>query len=162
MIYVIIGQAGSGKTTFAKRHFLQGELQIVKDILPYTTNGKICGIGKYGIGKRCEGTDTCSMSSQIDIIEQVKKLTKEGKSVLVEGERILNKKFFEYLVLNKNHVMLIYLYCSVETSMRRLCNDEDSDISLHFLKSTITKSRNKFKEYRKFFITKIICTDKDD
>ena len=161
MIYVIIGQAGAGKTTFAKRYFLQGDLQIIEDIAPYTTNGKNCGIGKYGIGKRCEGTDTLSRSCQKAVVEQVKKLTKEGKNVVLEGEKILCKQVFDYLALNKSHVMMIYLYCSVKTSMERLSKDDDSDISLHYLKSTITKSRNKYKEYRKLFITKTICTDGD-
>lgn len=90
MIFVVIGQSGAGKTTFVKGKFLSGELRIVDDVVPYTTNGKICAIGKYGIGRRTEGTDTLPYNSDAKIRELIKKLHSDGENVLIEGDRINN------------------------------------------------------------------------
>lgn len=58
MFYIIIGQSGGGKTTFTREHFLKEPCEIYEDIIPLTRSGDIVALGKYGIGKRTEGTDT--------------------------------------------------------------------------------------------------------
>lgn len=158
MIYVIIGQSGSGKTTYVKKHFLSGDLKIFEDITPYTTNGKYYGIGKYGIGIRTEGTDTLSYSAGESIRKQIDKLDKEGKDIVVEGDRINNLATFEFLKKRAGHVFLILLICSLKTSIERL-RLSGSKITPSFVKATQTKSKNNFLKYRKYFTGTVVNTN---
>ncbi|MDE6940956.1 MAG: hypothetical protein K2P40_08460 [Lachnospiraceae bacterium] len=65
MFYIVIGQSGSGKTTFVKTRFLTERVKIIEDIIPYSVceNG-IIALGRYNIGKRTEGTDTLSYNAK--------------------------------------------------------------------------------------------------
>ena len=158
MIIVIIGQSGSGKTTFAKNNFLRGEIEIIPDIVPYTTNGLFCGVGKYGIGIRTEGTDTLPYNSGGKIRELVKKLHAEGRSVLLEGDRINNRATFDFLSTLNADVKLYLVTCSLETSLARL-KAAGSAITPPFVKGTKTRSMNNFLQYGGRFNGEIINSD---
>lgn len=158
MIIVIIGQSGSGKTSFAKKNFLNGHLEIIEDAVPYTTNGDFCAIGKYGISIRTEGTDTLSYNSGDKIRALIKKLNDEGKNILIEGDRINNLKTFEFLETLDAEIKLYLLVCSLETSRSRL-KSAGSKISLKFIKATKTRSRNIFLKFYKKFDGKVIIND---
>ena len=158
MIFVIIGQAGAGKTSFVKRQFLQGKLEVVEDLVTYTTNGKYCAMGKYNVGIRCEGTDTLSYSAGEAIRRQVEKLVMQGKHIVLEGDRINNAAMMKFLMRYSEHVQLVLVYCSITESMRRL-RAAGSDITPAFVKATKTKSKNNFLKYRKYFRGKAINTE---
>lgn len=158
MIIVVIGQSGSGKTTFAKNNFLRGELEIVPDIVPYTTNGFFFGVGKYGIGIRTEGTDTLPYNSGGRIRELVKKLHAEGRNVLLEGDRINNRATFDFLTTLAADVKLYLMTCSLETSLARL-KAAGSSITPPFVKGTKTRSMNNFLQYGVRFNGEIIKSD---
>ncbi len=158
MIVVIIGQSGGGKTSFAKTQFLQGELKIVNDIVPYTTNGRICAVGKYGIGKRTEGTDTLPYNSGAKIRQLITKLHSEGKNILIEGDRINNRAMFEFLRKLNADVKLYLVTCSLETSINRL-RAAGSKITLKFVKATKTKSKNNFLQWAEYFNGEVITND---
>ena len=158
MIFVVIGQAGAGKTSFVKRQFLQGEAEVVEDIVSYTTNGKYYAMGKYNVGIRCEGTDTLSYSAGKDIRRQVEKLVMQGKNIVLEGDRINNAAMMKFLMRYSEHVQLIFLYCSIKESMRRL-RAAGSSITPSFVKATKTKSKNNFLKYREYFRGRAINTE---
>ena len=158
MIYVVIGQSGAGKTTFVKKTFLSGELKIVDDIVPYTTNGNICAVGKYGIGRRTEGTDTLPYNSGAKIRELIKKLYAEGKNIVIEGDRINNRATFELLETFGAAVKLYLVSCTLETSIKRL-RDSGSAITVKFIKATRTRSENNFAKYRDKFCGEIVAND---
>lgn len=158
MIIVVIGQSGSGKTTFVKDNFLQGELKIITDIVPYTTNGEFCAVGKYGIGIRTEGTDTLPYNSGDKIRELVRKLHNAGENILLEGDRINNHATFEFLSSLNADVKLYLVTCSLETSLTRL-KAACSKITASFVKGTKTRSRNNFLQYGKRFNGEVIKSD---
>lgn len=158
MIIVIIGQSGCGKTTFAKNNFLQGELEIIPDIVPYTTNGEFCAIGKYGVGIRTEGTDTLSYNSGNKICELIKKLHTGKKNILLEGYWVVNHKLFEFFSMLNTDIKLYLITCSLKTSLTRL-KAAGSKITLPFLKKTRSRSRNLFLQYAAKFNGEIIRND---
>lgn len=157
MFYIIIGQSGSGKTTFVKTNFLSENIKIVEDIIPYSVcdNG-IIALGRYGIGKRTEGTDTLSYSAKEKIKKQLKKL--RGKNVVLEGDRINNKEIFDYVATLGVDIKLYLITCSLKTSMQRL-RAAGSTISPPFVKTTKTKSKRMFLEYGQRFNGEVITTD---
>lgn len=158
MIFIIIGQSGSGKTTFVRKRFLTGELSIVEDIVPYTTNGEYCAIGKYGIGIRTEGTDTLSYDAGEKIRRQIRKLLDEGKNVVIEGDRINNRATFATIALMNVPAKLFLVVCSLETSLQRL-RAAGSKITPTFVKATKTRSRNNFLKWRKRFDGEVVRND---
>ena len=158
MIFIIIGQSGSGKTTFVRKRFLTGELSIVEDIVPYTTNGEYCAIGKYGIGIRTEGTDTLSYDAGEKIRRQIQKLHAEGKDIVIEGDRINNRATFAMIAILKIPAKLYLVDCSLETSIVRL-RASGSTITPAFVKATKTRSRNNFLKWRKRFDGEVVKND---
>lgn len=158
MITVIIGQSGAGKTTFAKKNFLQGELKIINDVVPYTTNGENCALGQYGIDKRTEGTDTLPYNAGEKIRAQISKLHAAEKNILIEGDRINNTATFEFLKKLGAEVKIYLLSCTLETSIERL-RAANSKITPKFIKATKTKSANNYKKWSKFFSGEIIIND---
>lgn len=158
MIYIIIGQSGSGKTTFVKQKFLCGETKIIEDIIPYTVCGKIAALGRYNIGKRTEGTDTLSYNSQERIKELLLALTKKGYDIVMEGDRINTPDMLEYVKAMGTDVKLYLVKCSLLTSMERL-QKAGSTITLSFVKATKTKAKRNFLRYGKIFNGEIIETE---
>lgn len=158
MVIIVIGQSGAGKTTFVKEKFLQGKCEIVDDIVPYTQSEKYAVIGKYYIGRRTEGTDTLSYSAQEKIRTLLKRLVKDGKDVVLEGDRINNRATFAFISMLKVPVKMYLVTCSLETSVNRL-RSAGSSITLPFLKTTRTKSINNFKKWKSRFNGEVVLTD---
>lgn len=158
MIYIIIGQSGSGKTTFVKQKFLFGETKIIEDVIPYTVCGNIAALGRYGIGKRTEGTDTLSYNSQERIKELLPILMKKGYDIVMEGDRINTPTMFEYIKSLKTEVKLYLVKCSILTSMERL-QASGSMITISFVKATKTKAKRNFLRYAETFDGEIIETE---
>ena len=157
LIYIIIGQSGAGKSTFAKTNFLESPIEIVEDIIPYSkcANG-IFALGRYDVGKRTEGTDTLSYNAKENIKKQLKKL--KGKNILLEGDRINNKNIFDFIATYGEDVKLYLVTCSLKTSMERL-RAAGSAITPTFVKATKTKSKRMFLKYAGRFHGEIIKTD---
>lgn len=158
MIYIVIGQSGSGKTTFVKKHFLNGKTQIIEDEIPYTICGNIAAIGRYNIKKRTEGTDTLSYNSQNKIKSVLCKLIKKGYDIIMEGDRINTSDMFDYVKGLGQEVKLFLVKCSILTSMERL-QKAGSTISISFIKATKTKSNKNFIKYAVIFHGEIIDTE---
>lgn len=158
MIYIIIGQSGSGKTTFVKQKFLSGDKRVVEDIVPYTVCGNVAALGRYGIEKRTEGTDTLSYNSQERIKELLPVLIKKGYDIVMEGDRINTPDMFEYVKSLGQEVKLYLVKCSLLTSMERL-QAAGSTITMTFVKATKTKAKRNFLRYAKVFDGEIIETE---
>lgn len=160
MINVVIGQSGAGKTTFCKRRFFSSACDILTNYpVPVTKSGDIYALGKYGIGKRTEGTDTLSYSALPKIIETVRALIIDGHTdIVMEGDRINNEKMFAFLASLDIPVKLFLIHCKLDTSMQRL-RAAGSKISLTFVKCTQTKSRNNFLTWAGKFCGEAINTD---
>lgn len=147
MIIIVIGQSGAGKTTFVKNRFLPEPYSTEQRSVDVTkaSNG-LYAIGKYGIGKRTEGTDTLPYNAQERILETVKELAEEGYDVIMEGDRINNKQVLTR-ILSLGHPVKLYLVtCSLGTSMKRL-RAAGSNITAPFVKATKTKSRHIYMEF---------------
>ena len=160
MIFVVIGQSGAGKTKFVKNKFLTPPLELIESLypVPVTRGGDVYAIGRYGIGIRCEGTDTTSRNALPKIIETVQRLVAEGKNVLLEGDRINNDVFFAALARLDVAVHLYLLSCAVTTSLARL-RAAGSKITETFVKCTKTKARNRFLRWGNRFSGEVIITD---
>jgi len=155
VIYIVIGQSGSGKTTFVKERFITGDTVIINDIVPCTVCKDIILIGKYNVGLRTEGTDCLPYNYLGKIEQQIEKLGK--RTIVVEGDRINNSKFFEFLINKGIEGKLYLLVCPVEVSIKRL-RGAGSKITEKFVRTTRTKSINNFIKYRYFFDGEEICT----
>ena len=158
MIYIIIGQSGSGKTTFCKENLLKPPYSVLEDITKITAcENNVFGIGAYGVGRRCEGTDTLPYDSQKKIIEQVKKLSK-NHDVVLEGDRITSKAVFDEISRIKCSKKLYLVTCTIRTSMERL-RRSGSRITVQFVKATKTKTRRLYMEFGDKFHGEIINTE---
>jgi hypothetical protein len=145
MITVVIGGSGSGKTTFVKSKFLDPQFLITTDIVAVTLVKKTrtAFIGKYGIGIRTEGTDTLSYTAMPRIKRQVEKLDRDGWNVVLEGDRINNRKFFEWLLMKKFDCQLILMTAPLDVCLMRL-RLAGSHITKPFATATATKARHMF------------------
>jgi len=146
-IIIVIGQSASGKTTFVRNNFIGKEY---KNIHPTKNiygcvSGKNFLFGHYNIGKRCEGTDTMSYSALPYIINYILKIINEYSNIILEGDRINSKKFFDFIASLGTVVDVYYFKTSIENSIRRRI-EAGSKASLTFIKTTITKSEN-MKQY---------------
>jgi predicted ABC-type ATPase len=154
-ITVLIGSAGSGKTTWVLEHYKPVKTRI--DLVPITdTEQGAVLVGDYTKNRRELGTDTISYNALDKIIKEIEKLDNNGIPVVVEGDRINNQRFFEFLKTRKN-VKLYLVLTDLKTASLRLKRAE-SKISHSFLKTTYTKSIKNFAKYRGFFDSGIIYT----
>jgi len=157
MFYIIIGQSGSGKTTFTREKFLATEpLEVYEDVIPLTRSGDIIALGKYGIGKRTEGTDTLPYNAAPKIRQQLKRL--KGRNVVLEGDRINNPDMMRYIESLGEPAKMYLVTCSLKTSMKRL-RAAGSTITPAFVKATKSKARNTFFEFGERFDGEIINTE---
>lgn len=158
MFYIIIGQSGSGKTSFVKKRFLTEPLEVYEDIVYCTRSGKTVALGKYGIGIRTEGTDTLAYNAKDKIKKQLKKLKAQGVDVVLEGDRINNAEILNYISAIGAEAKIYLVTCSLKTSMERL-RAAGSTISPTFVKTTKTKSRNTFLQFASRYNGEVIKTD---
>lgn len=158
MFYIVIGQSGAGKTTFVKNKFLKPPVKIIEDTIPYTIGADgMIALGRYYVGKRTEGTDTLSYNAKNNIKNLLLKL--KDKDIVMEGDRINNREIFDFIAKLGVPVELYLVTCSIATSMERL-QEAGSTITLPFVKTTKTKSKNMFMKYASRFNGKIVNTDK--
>ena len=127
---------GGGKTTFVKTNFIREPIIIVEDEIPYSecANGMIA-LGRYGIGKRTEGTDTLAYNSKQKIKKTLRKL--KDRDIVLEGDRINNREMFDFISGLGVDVKLYLITCSLGTSMKRL-RAAGSTITPTFVKTTKT------------------------
>lgn len=165
MIYVVIGQAGSGKTTFVRTRWFRPGAQIREKPIAHTVtcDGGTILLGKYGIDKRCEGTDTLSYSA-LPLIKEFVAENAARMNIVLEGDRITNDSFFSWLQRGwpKRHqppIKLFLVRCPIMVSMQRLRN-AGSDITEQFVRATKTKSTRLFIRYGKKWDGEIVNTAK--
>jgi DNA repair photolyase len=151
-VIVVVGQSASGKTTYAKQNFIKegGENKRIDDVKLYQ-NGSTIALGNYYIGKRCEGTDTLPYNIIDKVVKLLPKL--DCETLVVEGDRINCKKFYDAVSELNVPVDVYYLKCSIELSLERR-----GDNSEKFVKTTATKSLNMF-EYCKTKNYNCICVE---
>lgn len=160
MFHIIIGQSGAGKTTLVRERFIRGQpITIDEDIIPCSYFGEYVALGKYGIGKRTEGTDTLPYNAAPKIKQQLLKL--KDKEVILEGDRINNPGIFRFIQQHGIPAKLYLVDCSLGTSMRRL-RAAGSTITPAFVKTTKSKARHIFLEWAHVFGGEIINTDKEE
>ena len=156
MIYLIIGGSCAGKSTFTINKFLnKKEYKEYYDLLPYIETNESIIIGRIKENSRRFGTDTIARSQIHLIVEQVKRLISTKKDIILEGDRIINRKIFNELKETNEKIKLYLIDISLKTCLER--NRKINTISSDsHLKSLITKSKNIFNEYKDIFDSKII------
>lgn len=125
--------------------------------IAYTKDANgLLALGKYGIGKRTEGTDTLPYNAKANI----KRFLRENsdKDILIEGDRINNREIFDFIAALGVEVKLYIVVCSLKTSMERL-RAAGSTITPKFVKATKTKSKRIYLEYARRFNGEVIRTD---
>lgn len=138
---IVIGQSASGKTTFVKEKYLSA-LAINENPRKYIKTcycGNTLLLGHFNLGIRCEGTDTLSYSALPALIEYLPEVVNSFDTIVAEGDRLNNKRFFIFVKSLNIPVELIYFKCSLEDSIERR-----GDASISFVKTTITKSKNMY------------------
>ena len=162
MFYIVIGQSGAGKTTFVKSHLLREPYTLTEDVVPLTADadGRVA-LGRYGIGKRTEGTDTLPYNAKDRIKKQLSRLAAEGKTVVLEGDRINNSEIFDHVLRLGGGAKLYLVTCKLHNSMKRL-RAAGSTISPTFVKGTRTKAKHMFLAYASRMHGEIINTDGEE
>jgi hypothetical protein len=114
VVYIVVGQSGSGKTTFVKNRWAVGEGRIVEEPIPHTIyqDGSVALVGRYGLdGVRTEGTDTLSYSALPRILDFIDRNHRRF-DIVCEGDRINTPKFFEFLIARRIPAKLFLTQCS--------------------------------------------------
>jgi predicted kinase len=140
-VIIVIGQSASGKTTFVRRTFCKESMELREKPFKHTISQNNCLIGDYVSNKRCSGADLLSMTIQPEIIKFLKDNINNFDTIIMEGDRINQKRIFDVIAELKVPVDLYYFYCSLGDSCKRR-KETDSDESEIFVKTTITKSNN--------------------
>ncbi len=144
MIHVVIGQSGAGKTTHVKGLYIPAGLTVRETPLPHTvTEAGVILIGRYGIARRCEGTDTLSMSIGPRLRKVLPALVIQAPVLVMEGDRINNQTMLSYVLSLGEKVHLTLITTPLKTSLLRL-REAGSRITLPFLRATRTKSHRNF------------------
>jgi len=145
MIHVVIGQSGSGKTTYVRQRWLHGATEVLYSYpVPVTRCGEVYLIGIYDDQRRELGTDKLPYNALPRIISTVDMLA--GSELVMEGDRINNRRMFDHLVMRRYPFGLILCRCPLDVSMARL-GAAGSTITRRFVQATATKSRNNFLAY---------------
>jgi len=140
-IILIIGPSASGKSTYVINNYLKLDAIVKEKPFKYTICNNICLLGDYLVNKRCIGTDTLSMAVLPKLIEFIKENKDKYDILIAEGDRISNRKFFEFISSLNIPVDLYVFNCSLEESIKRR-QDSGSNSSETFVKTTITKTNN--------------------
>lgn len=145
-VIIVIGASCSGKSSFTYNTYVKGkDYKTIRDLMPITETDDYYLIGKFDADKRRKGSDTINRHDIPLMIEQIERLIKTGKSVVVEGVRICSYKRMDYLADNFN-CQLYYMKSSFDTSLSR-------NLKLGFtssetsLKRDVTLSENFFRRY---------------
>lgn len=163
MIVAVIGQSGSGKTTFVKNRFLLGRPSCIRKDpdtgLSFTkAAGGVVLLGKYNIGKDCEGTDTLSFTSQPKIIQFLEARRSSVPFLVLEGDRITDERIFRYLSTCGTPVELFYLTCPIDLSIEARA-DRGGSVNTGFIQTTATKARTIYEKYSRIFKTTTITRE---
>lgn len=159
MIIIIVGQSASGKSTYVAKNYLEKKMERYDTPFKYTISENNILLGHYGLERRCTGTDTMSMSILPKLIENFKQLLNIKKTIICEGDRINNIRFFDFIKTLNVPVKVILFECSIKESLERL-KKTSSKIGETFVKTTKTKSKNMFVYAQKLgFENGIINTD---
>ena len=168
-IILIIGQSASGKTTYIRKNFLYNHSGIEFIDKPFKLTNLVRAKQKYLLlghhkgEKRCEGSDELSMAILPQLIEFIKENVNNYDVMIFDGDRINNKKFFEFIASLNIPIDLYILKCSLQESIDRRIKT-GSKPSETFVKTTITKSENmkKIGEKLRFNIITINTGKKED
>lgn len=147
MIYVIIGPSCSGKSTLVVNTFIKGhECKEFKDVLPVCETESAFLVGKWFDKRRVKGLDRISRAEIPKIIDQVKRLLPIGKDIILEGDKIASRKFFQELLETGVQCQLLWCKCSKETSVSR-ARKNGSTQQESSIKAVAQKAENIFYEF---------------
>lgn len=141
-VVIVIGQSASGKTTFVKENYLVGgDPVVIEAPIKHTISDKTLLLGDYLANRRCVGTDTLSYSALPKIISLIEEKASSIELLVAEGDRINNRKFFEFIKSLNVPVDLYVFSCSLGESIKRRI-ETGSAGSETFVKTTISKAKN--------------------
>lgn len=159
-IYIIIGASCAGKSSLTRNTWIRGrEFKQYKDIVWVSELDDCFLIGKYDYPNRNRhGSDTISKADIKKILPQIEKIIETtDKDVVLEGVQITQRPLWNALIQDgyKDLIQLIYVDCSVETSIKRACSD-NRITNDSMLKSMHTRCVNIYNEYMDVFDNMII------
>lgn len=142
-IISVCGKPGTGKTTLFREFISKYTWETVEPIKSlhcmYSKDIDTYIVGKYEPNEIFAGTDKLSMSIQ----PTAEKFFLETKSnILVEGDRLTNNKFFNFLSLIKDIELYILVLSATEPSLIERYKLRGSNQSESFLKGRETKISN--------------------
>lgn len=159
MIYIVIGPSCSGKSTFVVNSFIKGKnAKETKDILTLCETDACFLIGKWFDSRRVKGLDRISRAQIPLIVEQVKKLIRKNKHIILEGDKVVSQKIFRELLLTGEKCKLFWIRCSAETSLNRN-RKNGSTQQESSIRAVATKAKNIFYMFRNEMDGEIIDTE---
>jgi hypothetical protein len=159
MIYLVIGPSCSGKTQFVTNSFIKSDSRCIKDLIKITVTDTSILIGDYTTNNKVRGTDRISRSQLKLIAPQIIKSFNDTKlDIVAEGINVCWDFVLEDLIPYKEHIKLIYINCSKETSLLRNYQINENANSSWF-KAVYTRSFNTFNKYKNVFDSYIVDTE---
>lgn len=122
MIHIVMGGALSGKTTYVRKKYLNGDFEVNRiEGIPYSQRGNTFVIGDYSKETRTCGVDQLGRSGQVAHTKVLAFLENFGKNrrytAVAEGTILHRDVFFEQLI--GQPVKLIYLHPSIAVIAQR-------------------------------------------
>lgn len=135
-----------------------GNMECKRDLLPYCETDSAYIIGNFEGERSRQGLDRISRAQINDIVPQVCALYGKGKHIVLDGDKATARSIFDALLAKGLEIKLIWIRCSVKTSIKRSQSEGIATGESH-LKALWTKASNIYAEYAGRMNGEIIDTD---
>ncbi|MBR0090217.1 MAG: hypothetical protein IJP92_00745 [Lachnospiraceae bacterium] len=137
---------------------MEGDLIFYKGFLPYCESNNAYIIGKYDEDISRTGLDRISRSAIKDIFPQVNVLYRNGKDIVLDGDKATSRPLMDSMLSAGMKIKLIWIRCTPKTSIQR-SQAEGIPTGEKHLRALCTKAENFYWEYYKKADGEIIDTD---
>ena len=165
-IILIFGVPCAGKSVLTYNTFVKDKEIIDKvDIMKYVETNNFCLIGNYPINSHRRGLDTLERKQVGNLSSQVQNLLKQGKSVILEGNRCMSRPMMNELPLND--VVMLWIKCDLDIALKRANIDRQlkDNEQMKIINSTYSMCNNFINGYRyvdTYIIDTTNCDDFED
>lgn len=165
MVYLIVGGSCAGKSSFVKNKWIKNyNGQMKRDGLPYFETENVILLGTYDEERgRRVGTDRISRKDIPKILPWIIKFynSNPDKDIVLEGDKIISRPLWNQLIKNNIECKLFLIDCPLEIGIRRIkeLNPKSTERSW---KSSYSKARNIYNEYKDIFDGEIISSENID
>lgn len=143
-IILIFGVPCAGKSILTYNTFIKNsKLNESKyDLMKYTSVDNYFLLGHFPLSSNRKGLDSIERKQVGNLSIQIENLLKQGKSVILEGNRCISRPMMSKL--NKKDILMLWVDCGIDIALDRahLERSIQGDKQLKIMKSTLTMCTN--------------------